>query len=185
MSPIRRHINLFIVFLVSGLWHGANWTFVIWGALNGFYIVFGTITKILRSRFAHLLGMTKVPRVYTFLQSITTFFLITFSWIFFRANTISDAFYIIEHLFSGIGNFIITLAPNPISKLETFFPGMIIAIMVIAILLIVESIQTNNNVLTLLKRKSILIRWIVYYALILSIVLLGTYSNAHFIYFQF
>lgn len=82
----RWYLNLFIVFILSGLWHGANWTFVIWGALNGFYLVFAHITKDLRSRFRRFIGLDKHPFVHNTLQILITFGLIKFSWIFFQGK---------------------------------------------------------------------------------------------------
>ena len=78
----RWYLNLFIVFLISGLWHGASWTFVVWGALHGFYLVFELITKGTRRRINKIIHLDKLP----FLSAITTFSFVTFAWIFFRAN---------------------------------------------------------------------------------------------------
>lgn len=104
----RWYLNLFIVFLVSGLWHGANWTFVIWGALHGFYLVFGLITQKYRDRFNQLLRIDKVPIIST----ISTFVLVAFAWIFFRANSVDSAFYIVKHMFTGIPDVVHQLVNN-------------------------------------------------------------------------
>ena len=87
-----------VVFLISGLWHGANWTFVIWGALNGFYLIIGLLTQTTRTKFCNTIGLVKLPKLYLFLQIISTFILASFAWIFFRANKISDAIYIIKKI---------------------------------------------------------------------------------------
>ncbi len=86
MVKWRWYYNLFITFLVSGLWHGAEWTFVIWGALHGFYLVFAIWTDKLRENANKLLGISKFPGLYKFTQILVTFVLVYFSWIFFRAN---------------------------------------------------------------------------------------------------
>src|SRR5450759_1635191 len=63
VSIPRWYFNLLFVFVISGLWHGANWTFIIWGALNGFYLVFAIWTQEIRERIAHLTGLSKYPRL--------------------------------------------------------------------------------------------------------------------------
>ncbi len=94
----RWYLNLFLVFLVSGLWHGANWTFVIWGALHGFYLVFALITKNIRNKFNTFFYINKIP----FIQTITTFALAAFAWTFFRGDR-QSAIYIAKHIFTGWG----------------------------------------------------------------------------------
>ena len=90
----RWYLNTFIVFLVSGLWHGASWNFVIWGALHGFYIVFANLTAKPRAAINKALLIDKLPILKTF----TTFVLVAFAWIFFRANTLNDAYTLISNL---------------------------------------------------------------------------------------
>ncbi|MCK5082965.1 MAG: MBOAT family protein, partial [Candidatus Omnitrophica bacterium] len=97
----RWFFNIIIVFLISGLWHGANWTFVIWGALHGFYILFSFVTAKKRQSMASLLRLDQYPKIWGAVKTFITFNLIVFAWIFFRANSISDAMYICAHLFSG------------------------------------------------------------------------------------
>ncbi|MHC2992404.1 alginate O-acetyltransferase, partial [Pontibacter sp. HJ8] len=87
----RWYYNLFIVFLLSGFWHGASWTFVVWGALHGIYQIFGLMTRDKRNALVHRIGLTAHPHFYKGVQVLTVFFLVCFSWIFFRANSIGDA----------------------------------------------------------------------------------------------
>lgn len=101
----RAMLNVFIVFLVSGLWHGANWTFVLWGALHGFYQIVGSLTKGARDRFWEKLGLLDSAFL-RWGRRIAVFVLVSFAWIFFRANTIEDGFEIIKKLFAsgwGVG----------------------------------------------------------------------------------
>ena len=95
----RWYYNLFITFLVSGLWHGAEWTFVIWGALHGFYMVFAIWTTRLRENANRITGISKYRGLYQFTQILVTFVLVYFAWIFFRANNTQDAFLIIKNSF--------------------------------------------------------------------------------------
>lgn len=98
VSIPRWYFNLFIVFLVSGLWHGANWTFIIWGALNGFYLVFAIITRKFRDKMNKLSGIEKIPWLNHTFQILTAFVLTCFAWIFFRANNVNDAFHIVKEI---------------------------------------------------------------------------------------
>ncbi|MGN6530157.1 MAG: MBOAT family O-acyltransferase, partial [Ginsengibacter sp.] len=94
----RWYLNLLIVFVISGLWHGANWTYIIWGALNGFYLVFAIITYEYRKKITGFFGIDKLPKLNYFLQIFTTFILSCFAWIFFRADKVTDAFSIIKKI---------------------------------------------------------------------------------------
>ena len=94
----RTLLNVLIVFAVSGLWHGAAWTFVVWGALNGLYQIIGNITQPMRSAVrAHL----RIPENGAFtaaLQGIVTFLLLTVAWVFFRAESLTQAVYVMKHI---------------------------------------------------------------------------------------
>ena len=140
------------------------------------------------------IGLTKLPVLHKILQTIITFSLICFSWIFFRAETVSDAFYIIRNLFTGILGwlyFFFTHLQAPESgKLEALVLGnmpfdLVIAILVIFLLMLIEWLQTTKNITDLICHKSWPKRWAAYYMLVIIIIVLGVYSNAKFIYFQF
>ncbi|MBM3461100.1 MAG: methyltransferase domain-containing protein [Armatimonadetes bacterium] len=91
----RRYYNLFVVFLLSGLWHGANWTFVVWGALHAAFVVaYLQVRKFVSQRLAGLPGVTV-------LSVLTTFACVTFAWIFFRANSLDDAILISSRILNG------------------------------------------------------------------------------------
>ena len=97
-----RHLaNLFIVFLVSGLWHGAAWTFVIWGALHGVYQIIGKLTIKSRNKLLGKLGFSEKSRGVLILRRILTFILVDAAWLMFRANSIRDAGVLIKKLFVG------------------------------------------------------------------------------------
>lgn len=191
------YFNLFIVFLLSGFWHGANWTFIIWGALHGFYLVFAIISEPQRKSLNVILGLNKFPRLYKALQIVTTFLLVSFAWIFFRANSLKDAFYICTHLFSGLGESISAILHGFSSrgqgknvfaqillgqKIEEF----IIAMAALLVMELVHFKQRNGlDIAGLFGRNSKIIRWSIYYLLVLSILFLGVFGQKQFIYFQF
>ncbi len=97
----RMIANLFIVFLVSGLWHGADWTFVLWGALHGVYRVVGMLTYKKREEIWHKLGVDTKSKPMKIFRNVVTFLLVSFAWIFFRANNTSDLLILLRKLFTS------------------------------------------------------------------------------------
>jgi alginate O-acetyltransferase complex protein AlgI len=182
VSQWRWCANIMIVFLISGLWHGANWTFVIWGALNGLYLIVGAWTQKIRSRISSALRLDRVPLLHSAIQITITFSLVTFTWIFFRANSLSNAFYIASHLWPG---------PNQpgigasLSMLGTPI-DIIAAVGAIILLMIVESLQSRQSIRYTLAQQPLAVRWLAYYILVMAIIVLAEISNpTEFIYFQF
>ncbi|RIJ34376.1 MBOAT family O-acyltransferase [Pontibacter oryzae] len=183
----RWYYNLFITFLVSGLWHGANWTFIVWGALHGFYLVFAILTAEQRNALAQRAGLAQRPLLYKWVQVLTVFFLVCFSWIFFRANNITDAFYIIAQSASVITN------PGQLTALDWShaifmdqgFKIFAVSILAIAIMETVHLIQRNGSVSQLIMQRPAWVRWGVYYAAIIAVLLFGQFGHQEFIYFQF
>ena len=102
VSLPRNLLNLFIVFLVSGLWHGAAWTFVIWGALHGIYQIIGKLTIGWRNRLLSRVGLSKDSRAVIYTRRVITFLLVSFAWLIFRANSIGDVITLIGKLFTGL-----------------------------------------------------------------------------------
>jgi len=179
----RWYLNLFLVFIVSGLWHGANWTFVIWGALHGFYLVFAIVTLKYREKISETLGLNRFP----FFSVLTTFSLVAFAWIFFRASNVQTGFYIIQHLVSGIPDIF-----NMLSKRQSVFQplglsrnDLVFSVFLILFLESVHFIQSKYNISEIFLKQPVYLRWTVYYVLILSIIFLGVFENRQFIYFQF
>lgn len=175
VSLPRRYFNLMIVFLISGLWHGANWTYVIWGGINGFYLVFAIITKKYRDQFNAFIGINKLPRLHLFFQIVITFLLISFSRVFFRAKTVEDAIVIIKKIltFKGsvFGNGAITV---------------VYSIFAISFLFLVEfKKEFYTGSFTLSHHKIFWVRNAYYSLLIILIILLGVFDGGQFIYFQF
>ncbi|SDK04189.1 MBOAT family O-acyltransferase [Flavobacterium noncentrifugens] len=167
-SVSRWYFNLMVIFLVSGLWHGANWTFIIWGFLHGSYLIFA----ILKDKFLQKINW-KFPKSHlnTFIDIVLTFSLVVFAWIFFRAENVQQAFTVIGKIFDFSSYNAITLGLN---AGEIWF-----SVMLIVLLSLKEKyysrIFTNTNV--------------AFYSQLLLIVVLcylfGVYSEKQFIYFQF
>ena len=107
-GTFRKHLNRMIVFLVSGLWHGAGFSYVIWGGLNGLYQGIGEITMPLRKKFTDLFRLNRDSLGHRLFQGILTFILVDFSWIFFRSGDVHEAFDIIRSIFHADNPWIFT-----------------------------------------------------------------------------
>ena len=99
-SVFRRNLNVFIVFMVSGLWHGAAWTYVIWGALHAIYQIIGTLTLKTRNDLLRAIGLKPDGVIVSTVRRLITFLLVDFAWLFFRANTTGDMVKLLRALFS-------------------------------------------------------------------------------------
>ena len=166
-SPTRHKINIFLTFLISGIWHGANWTFMIWGLLHGAYQVFEKITGLDKP-----LG----KRSLRIIQRIATFALVAFAWIFFRANNLSDALLIIEKIFS-IHEYGMPFLDN--------ISTMAFSLTAIMILVGKDFIDTFVPRLKIWLLGNTIRRHIIYLAICTWILIAGVFDNGQFIYFQF
>ena len=176
----RLYFNLFIVFMISGLWHGASWTFIIWGALHGIYLIFALITKNIGVRISDFFKKLKLSFLVNAFNIGFVFALITFAWLFFRAKTTHDAFYVVEHLLDIHS---INMAKDIyLNNGQDFF---VTSIFVIFFMEVVQYINSNYRNL-LFKHPSVIVRWGFCISLIIMICVFGVYHNdSEFIYFQF
>jgi len=194
----RWYYNLFITFLVSGLWHGANWTFVIWGALHGFYLVASILLAPLRKKTNALIGLKEGSMAMRIIDLTMIFTLVCLGWIFFRANTVSDAFYIISHLHSGFSAelhaFWDTIKLMQISLDMRGASGasmgmnvweLFMAISSIIFICLAENILSRPQVQLRFKSLPIWVKWSIYWLLIYSIIFFRSFNQSEFIYFQF
>jgi D-alanyl-lipoteichoic acid acyltransferase DltB (MBOAT superfamily) len=182
VSVPRWYLNLFVVLLICGLWHGANWTFLIWGGIHGFFLVFAAFTQGVRNRVHQAMGLNRVPKLQKTLKGLITFFLVCLAWIFFRANNISDGLYIVSHLWTGWGGFSAG-ALVPFEGVLKF--NLVIGVVSTGILLIIHFLQGEDYFSHWLSQKRMVWRWSVYYSMILAILLFGPSQSKEFIYFQF
>ncbi|MDI9257692.1 MBOAT family O-acyltransferase [Flavobacterium sedimenticola] len=165
--------NTFIIFLVSGFWHGANWTFIVWGLLNALYIMPSIVFKTNRNHLDVVAQGHYFPTVKELFSVILTFLLTVLAWIFFRADNIGKAFSYISHLFSS------SLFSKP-----TVFPLDIIYL-VIGFVVVEWLGRERHYALEGLPMKCPkVMRWSLYYVLIIAIFYFGG-EEQEFIYFQF
>lgn len=180
---------LFITFLITGVWHGAGWTFVMLGALHGTYLVSGLVSKSWRERTVKFLRLNRVPRLHGLLQRLLVFALVSFSWIFFRAPSLSEAWAFIARLghgWQGIGARLWdTYYLRPFDTLGFSRTELILSVGGICLLLGVEYAQERWHLLAWLARQPLYVRTFVYSGLAMAIVIFGAFTSKQFIYFQF
>jgi alginate O-acetyltransferase complex protein AlgI len=178
----RWYTNLMIIFLVSGLWHGANWTFVLWGGLHGLYYLFEAWTHRARDKVFQMLHLAK-PTVRTAIDTFITLNLICFAWLFFRANSSSDAFLLLNHM-AQIRASTDIYAPwtSAVNRpgLQTAFALGLIALLAAIHVLREHKCQT---IVAIWQRDWV--RWVAYLLLALAIMNLGIAKETPFVYLQF
>ena len=166
VSLYRNMFNLFFVFLVSGLWHGANWTFIIWGALHGFYLM-------LEIMFDRLWPSVKLPRS---IRWVLNFVLVAIAWVFFRASNFQNAKQILKNIYTF--------------KSGSLYIGnasyLVYSFLLILFLFAAEynAEKLNNRYAWLYSERKVL-RWSAYLFLILTLLSIGVFNGGQFIYFQF
>ncbi len=181
----RKALNVMIVFLVSGLWHGANWTFVVWGAANGLLMLVDEATQGLREKLRAALKIPAGARWVQWLGRLATFCAVCCLWVFFRAQTLSEAFAIFGRIFGAFNA----------SALAPMVAGLglqteLLLLFSLIVLLAVDTAQYHgHDVAAQLQSCVFPVRWAVYLALVFVIMYFGaygaTYAATQFIYFQF
>ena len=180
VPALRWHLNLLIVFVVSGLWHGANWTFVIWGGLHGTYYIASRWTSGLRESVARAVGFNRIPACRAIVQTLITFHLVTLAYIFFRANSLSDAVRLIQGLFLFTPDHPIRVALTP-----TDFAVALLSVVFLMTMEGLPALRRAERGRSLLAERPGWLRFAFYYAITMSIFIFGRFGSNPFIYFQF
>ena len=181
----RTYFNLFLVFLISGLWHGAAMTFVIWGTIHGLIIVLEKAISKPKETMYQRLKIDKSNFSNKLFFILVTFTIVCFAWVFFRANSFADSQMIVSGFFNnnfhelfGDKLYLIGLKENEFSLL----------ILTFICLIFLERFHKKNNLFQLIKKQAMIFRWLVYVAIIFVITIFGVYGETiapEFIYFQF
>lgn len=185
----RKAINIIAVFLVSGLWHGANWTFVIWGGIHGLYHVAGELLRPWRKKLVDAMKIKTECFSFKVLQIAITYTLVVFAWIFFRAHTIADAAVYIKQIFVCPTPWI--LFNDGLYSLGLNRTEFSILLVSLGILFLVDLIKLKKNetIDRFLMSQNLYFEWIVIIGLFMMILIFGEYGPAfdakQFIYFQF
>ena len=169
VAKSRWVFNILVVFIVSGLWHGANWTFIIWGALYGFiYLIEWVINNVL--------GLRKESKAFSvrhLLLAFKTFVLVTLIWVFFRSQSFSEAIAVFQNMFSNTGVNTATLDV----PLMTWI--------LLLVFIVSDFLLYNNRFDAWVAKFAMPVRWGFYSILIFSIIVFSGVENFPFIYFQF
>jgi len=203
-GEIRWKINLLITFLLSGLWHGAAWHFVAWGALHAVFQIIGRSTELFRNALGRRIGLPIESRLRKVIQVCITFMLVCFAWVFFRANTIRDAFLIIKKLARiplelaryvrglpriGIIRTVRNMFQlgNDVNNPVAGFGGLNFSLsgIFILFLLATDLLIWKKPEEAIVKRTPLVLRWAGYYALMMTIFFSWEAGSSEFIYFTF
>ncbi len=174
-----------VTFVICGIWHGVGWTYVTWGGLFAFYLSFGMLTDKLRKKLNRKSGLSKRGKLFRIIQVITTFLLVLFAWIFFRAASVSQALIITRNLFHGWSFRLIIPAIKSLTMHGLTEADLFIAFASIALLVFIDILSEKKEILIRIAEKPLLLRWGIYYLLIISILVFGVFENRQFIYLQF
>lgn len=173
-SRTRQYVNILVTFLVSGLWHGANWTFVLWGIVHGIFQIIEKATGLdpkgkLSMRLTHTKGLTIVRIAITFL-------IVNFAWILFRSPDINTAMSILERIV--MDNRIIVTTGIGVSAIVFFLPLLMVVVS--------ETMEeSTSGKFGLMNSKYAIVRWCSYLSLIVMILLFGVLDSSNFIYVSF
>lgn len=172
-SVLKKVRNTFIIFLVSGFWHGANWTFIFWGGLNALYFLPLLLSKRNRTHLETVAEGSFFPSLKDALRILLTFSLTCFAWIFFRSETIHQAFQIVKQIFT----------PSLFSVPEALPVKIIISIF---FMLLVEWIQRSkqHGLVFASFQVPVVLRWGIYLSISILVIWMGAKQQS-FIYFQF
>ncbi len=163
-----------ITFAVSGLWHGANWTFVFWGLLNGLYFI-PMILKKVPPQFRGIVAKKRIlPTLKEAAQMLGTFLLVLLGWVFFRADSLG-------HAFGYLGR----MVTHPLLLGQVWYGYYLTPLLVSLGLIIVEWIQRRKRHVLRIEKLPAGVRWSIYYLLVIGVLLFGTFGGTEFIYFQF
>lgn len=187
-GKLRKYFNIMVVFITSGLWHGAQWSFVAWGGINGAYQIIGDRLKPVRDRLDKIFRLNRQSFGHKLFKVVGTFALVDFAWIFFRANRFRDAFRIIKSMLK-VHNWWV-LFDNSLFKLGLDWKNFMLLLLAIAILLAADVFKYKGiKVRKVILKQELWFRWLLYIAVIAGILIFGIwgpgYDASSFIYFQF
>jgi len=175
----RTYRNLMIVFAISGLWHGAHWTVILFGVMQGLFVLGEKATRPWTERFSSATGLARIPRLHALVRITVTFHLVLITWVLFRASSMADAFAIFQRTVTGL-----------VTDDHLFVPtGDLTAFLIncglIAFVMAVQYVQGDREAGEFLDRLPRVPRWVLYLVLLFGILAFGEFGEREFIYFQF
>jgi D-alanyl-lipoteichoic acid acyltransferase DltB (MBOAT superfamily) len=185
-GSLRTYVNVLIVFLISGLWHGASWMFVIWGAIHGLYQLYEKATFNIRDRLWKLIKLDGTA-IQWVVKWVVTMSVVLISWVFFRAENIDDANIIIRVITNNSFSMSFEYIYDSVRLTNIGFTNLLIVFGSIVLLEIIQSHQEFNyldRIFVVIYRKK-LFRYFAYNLIIIVIILFAFIGESEFIYFQF
>ena len=168
-------IALFLVWISNGLWHGAAWTYVFFGMYHFILIVLGNVFTPIVQKICSKIHVNRLSKPYVFLQMIKTSILVVFGELFFRANTLSSGFVMFKKIFADFS--MKSIKNGILFKMGCDRADFLIILIILVFIFIVSVLKEKGfNIREKIASKNIVIRWIIYYALILIIVIFGAYG---------
>jgi alginate O-acetyltransferase complex protein AlgI len=178
VAKYRWFFNMFFVFMVSGFWHGANFTYIIWGALHGAFLIFAIVKTDILKKINLPIRNNTAKQIMNFGNWAITFFLVCIAWIFFRASTVQDAYVILKNSLDV--NF-----SNLIGVPNFTLPAVVFMFVLVLLVFVTDYILNKTKQAYLFQANSLAVNYIIVFMLSLCILLLGVFNNQNFIYFQF
>ena len=187
-GKFRKYVNIMIVFLVSGLWHGASWHFVAWGAIHGLYQVVGGVTYNIRKKVRGTMKINEKSPDYLCVCRLFVSVLVCFAWIFFRSNNIKEAYFAMVQIFTKFSAGSLKL--GKIAELGMDKANVIVLLSAVVVLFVVSVIaEKDSAAFEKLEKRNFAVRWIIYLFLLFAVLIFGVYGPGYeasqFIYFQF
>ena len=179
---LRKYFNIFITFFVSGLWHGAAWTFVVWGVLHGLYNILEDILKPFSDKIINALNISKDNKGLHLLKVLITFIFVDMAWVFFRANSMADALWVLKNglYFNNLKGF-----TTDYWNLGLDVRNTIILLTAILILYCASLIKSSKTLTEWISEKQLVVRYALYWTCLFFIIFSLDIGGQEFIYFQF
>ena len=200
-SRVKRHrlyFNIMVTFIISGLWHGSAWNFIIWGFLLGVFQVCGNATRGICGNVRKTIGIRDDSRLLAYWRICFTFTLISITWVFFRNSSIKRAVFILKHVctvplecITLVRQQFFGVKTGQASILSGIIPqdfgtvNFVLSLLVIFLVVLVDALQRTKPGVNRIREMPVVLRWSIYFILIMGILLFGMFGKSEFIYFKF
>lgn len=188
-GKVRKYFNLMVTFLVSGLWHGAAWNYVIWGGLHGLYQVLAEILQPIKVKLLKITNTKQDVFSYKFGQILFTFSLTTLTWVFFRAKSLSEAMYYFKCLFTKWNPWVFFNEGLYNFGLDRVEVNILFVALIVFFLVELVKYKKNSVISDFVMEQNLWFRWVTVIGLVVAILVYGEYGisfdSNQFIYFQF
>lgn len=187
VSVSRMYLNLLIVFVISGLWHGAHYTYLVWGGLHGIAFVFVRMTAKIRRKLADTTGVSKRQGLNNLLSMLITFGFVAFAWIFFRAESLHNAALIVKKMYYAPHELVLIMHTHKLGFLHLGGLASVVpdGLLWIGLFFLAQILELKYNISQRFPGFAAWQRWLVYYIAIAVLLFFGIHNNTQFIYFQF